>query len=440
MAPVNDSASTPRTSSTLHAGAEAIIGKVGTPQAVRMPVTSVAERLSQKFMKVWAQEPQLPEPDALPPAGKSTNCHAPGWNREVRRTVGSVHLAEHRSRAEHLTERQVYGGPRQPWKAIQSQELAREELLGPSDETLRFLRLFLSRARGGGAHRMPQLLRDMKKAADRSDVLSQEEFTNFAMAEGLCRCFYECEKLFWHLSKGDVLPMDHLAALMRGDLEPHREAIVEEVWNSLDPEGHGFIEVPDLLRRFDVRRLPDVRFGREEVQEAQLKLLEGLGVHVDRTHRTHLRRAAGVPCRRTNEEPPQRAVASVEEQIVSWDAWKAYFTTLSVGIMDEEVFEKTLREPLRTYQVHGHLQAQRLITQPVARSNHCNLRVLGTFEDGSRKLLTLRDDSGLEHLAERAGCGDGQFWTWGPNVKQEILQRLQAEGYHNLRTVTLRPM
>ena len=46
----------------------------------------------------------------------------PGWNREVRRTVGSVHLAEHRSRAEHLTERQVYGGPRQPWKAIQSQE------------------------------------------------------------------------------------------------------------------------------------------------------------------------------------------------------------------------------------------------------------------------------------------------------------------------------
>ena len=26
------------------------------------------------------------------------------------------------------------------------------------------------------------------------------------------------------------------------------------------------LQVPDLLRRFDVRRLPDVRFGREEVQ------------------------------------------------------------------------------------------------------------------------------------------------------------------------------
>lgn len=32
-------------------------------------------------------------------------------------------------------------------------------------------------------------------------------------------------------------------------------------------------------------------------------------------------------------------------------------------------------------QVHGHLQAQRLITQPVARSNHCNLRVLGNPTD-----------------------------------------------------------
>eukprot|EP00438_Fugacium_kawagutii_P016292 Skav201206 [mRNA] locus=scaffold633:627725:628561:- [translate_table: standard] len=82
-----------------------------------MPPVSVAERLSQKFMKVWAQEPQLPEPDLLPPAGKSTNCHAPGWNREVHRTFGGEHVAEHRSRAEQLTGRQVYGGPRQPWKA-----------------------------------------------------------------------------------------------------------------------------------------------------------------------------------------------------------------------------------------------------------------------------------------------------------------------------------
>ena len=41
----------------------------------------------------------------------------PGWNQEVHRADGEV-LAEHRSRSEQLTERQVYGGPRQPWKAM----------------------------------------------------------------------------------------------------------------------------------------------------------------------------------------------------------------------------------------------------------------------------------------------------------------------------------
>ena len=115
---------------------------------------------------------------------------------------------------------------------------------------------------------------------------------------------------------------------------------VEEVWNSLDPEGHGFVEVramfhkelivlkkrvkaysflhqqvprcsllflarvsniikncinflvhctpkisgdvkvPELLRRFDVRRLPDVRFGREDVQAPSLsKLLSAFLSH-----------------------------------------------------------------------------------------------------------------------------------------------------------------
>lgn len=41
----------------------------------------------------------------------------PGWNQEVHRADGEM-LAEHRSRSEQLTERKVYGGPRQPWKAM----------------------------------------------------------------------------------------------------------------------------------------------------------------------------------------------------------------------------------------------------------------------------------------------------------------------------------
>eukprot|EP00913_Durusdinium_trenchii_P020336 g19104.t1 len=153
----------------LHAGAEAVLGA---------PVVPVAERLSKKFLKAWAQNPPpRPEPDAWPPAGKSTNCHAPGWHREVHRTRGAEHLAE--LRAAELTQR-VYG-ERPPWRAI-PEESAEEHAV--SDETLRFVRLFLSRARGQGAHRMPKLLEDLRRAADpRSGQLSQENFCKFAMAE-----------------------------------------------------------------------------------------------------------------------------------------------------------------------------------------------------------------------------------------------------------------
>ncbi|CAK9013541.1 Hypothetical protein SCF082_LOCUS11975 [Durusdinium trenchii] len=415
---------TPR--SALHAGAEAVLGA---------PVVPVAERLSKKFLKAWAQNPPpRPEPDAWPPAGKSTNCHAPGWHREVHRTRGAEHLAE--LRAAELTQR-VYG-ERPPWRAI-VEESAEEHAV--SDETLRFVRLFLSRARGQGAHRMPKLLEDLRRAADpRSGQLSQENFCKFAMAEGLGRCVYECQKLFQHLSgNGSEVSVEELSAVMRGHLPPARAALVHETWASLDPEGLGHLEVQEFLRRFDVRRLPDVRFGREELEAARCKLLEGLGCHVPRPQ-PHLRRPAGVPCvRKGGKLAEHRGVEAESESWVTWEAWEAYFTTLSVGIMDEEVFAKTLQDPLQTYQMYGKMQAQRLITQPVERSNHCNLRVLGLFADGSRKLLTLRDDQGLEALAGRAGCGDGQFWTWGPKVQQEVLRRLQAEGYHDLQSVTLRP-
>ena len=40
----------------------------------------------------------------------------------MHRTAGGEHVAEHRNRAEQLTERQVYGGPRQPWKAIEEMD------------------------------------------------------------------------------------------------------------------------------------------------------------------------------------------------------------------------------------------------------------------------------------------------------------------------------
>ena len=133
---------------------------------------------------------------------------------------------------------------------------------------------------------------------------------------------------------------------------------------------------------------------------------------------------------------------------------------------DDEIFEKTLREPLQTYQaacmldlllvlqpcqVHGKMQAQRLVTQPVKRSSHCNLRVLEAQTPPCGARREARDLRGrlaaAADAARRRGLGAPRraSGVWrrpvldlgrglfervgvaaGPAVKQEVLRRLQA--------------
>ena len=47
------------------------------PSHLYLPIIA-GKHLATLAGEVWAQEPQLPDPDGWPPAGKSTNCHAPG--------------------------------------------------------------------------------------------------------------------------------------------------------------------------------------------------------------------------------------------------------------------------------------------------------------------------------------------------------------------------
>ncbi|CAE7622448.1 STAR1 [Symbiodinium sp. CCMP2592] len=309
-----------------------------------------------------------------------------------------------------------------------------------------------------------------EKRASGEEVLSHDTFRDVSLREGLCRGFHECQLLFGHFAQGrSAVPVNDLAALVLGNLDAKRQQVVLEVWSKLDPEGLGKVPVWQLLRHFDVRRLPDVRFGREDVEGARQKLLEGLGVvqcrAADRAAEFDLEEAAarrrpapiGLPgggpvvapagragIRARDFEDAKRELLSRGEAIdpeavVSFEAWQAYFMAVSVGVLDDDVFALTLRDPLRTFEVHGKAHAQRLVMEVPEKHRPCNLRLLGTFADGSRQALTLRDDSGLEHLSGNAGCGDGQFWTWGPKVRDEIIRRFKAEGYEGLQTVSLRP-
>jgi len=446
---------------------------------IRQPTTAVS-RAAEKLGRSWARPPPLPQNEAMPPAGRSTGFHPP---RETLAAPtpswGSARTSEQLHTASQLNERSVYGASPLAQETLRpsSSRSARSARGEPSDETLRFVRNFVSRARGPGPHKLAHLAELLRQAASGEpgfETLTKEEWTKVTMAQGLCRNYHECDLVFSYFERRDlagqqVVPVLDLVKLARGSLPPHRAALVKEVWNKLDVEGHGIIKVQRLLEEYDVQRLPDVRFGLENVEGARRKLLEGLGVIPSQTpnrgaeydlEESAARRRPwpiGVPgggpvaapagttvvrSRNLGDSTNELSARTPMYQMhleLSWPQWEAYFTILSSGIMNDDSFEQTLRDPLITYQAHGRAQAERVIMAPSARKKKCELRLLGTFEDGSKRVLILRDDDFLEHLSGNAGTGDGQFWTWGPTVYKEVMRRFKAQGVEGLKSLALKP-
>lgn len=347
------------------------------------------------------------------------------------------------------------------------------------DELGKFLRNFVSRARGSAPHRRARLENLLRQAASQGqrgdEQLTKEDFTKISMAEGLCRCFHECDRLFSHfVSQGvssTTVAVHDLVWLVRGNLPPHRATIVKDVWDQIDSHQRGSVTVGELLQNYDLQRAPDVRLGRQDFEGACRKLLEGLGVSqsilLDRSAEFALEESAvrrrgrpvgdprgggpvlapaGTTCQlsRLRGDAPRelaaRGSAHDESALVSWEAWETHFTSVSVGIREDDAFEKMLREPLMTYKLHGRAQAERVMLAPgFKKTRSCDIRLLGHFEDGSRRVLALPDDDGLESLEKRAGTSDGMFWTSGPKVHDEIVRRLQATGHTGLQSVQLKP-
>ncbi|CAE8650754.1 unnamed protein product [Polarella glacialis] len=458
---------TPRASnvsSPLQRGAEAmLLGK-----------TTPAARAAEKRALTCARPPPRSQPEAMSPAGKSTGIHPPGATGPVAvPTEAAGSEVEHAGQSRRLCEGSIYGGA--PVFEEMTNHLPSEDG-ALDDETARFVRQFVSRARGRGAHRLPRLALLLRNASSLGtsgkEELSQLDFTPVTMAEGLCRSYHECERVFRHFARGrQSVPVDALITVARGSLESGRAAIVREVWSQLDPQGKGSVQVLDLLEMFDIRRLPDVRFGRQDVEGARRELLEGMNASLsggpDRSNDYALEESAA--CRRprpvgdpsgggpvsapagrpdvrfrstgdARSEVAGRPPAFNPDAQISIGDFEAYWTAMSSGIPQDEVFEQTLRSPLTNYQAHGKAQAERLrIHPPHGGLKPCNLRLFGTFGDGSQRVLVLRNDEGLEHLSAAAGTGDGQFWTWGPKVQGEVVRRLQADGFIGLKSVQLRP-
>jgi len=110
--------------------------------------------------------------------------------------------------------------------------------------------------------------------------------------------------------------------------------------------------------------------------------------------------------------------------------WEDFYTALSHGIVDDRIFEKTLREPWIAQQAHEEALAPRWESNPKVKitPKAPPFRIAATFEDGSQRVVPLNNIDFLSDAIGHAGVHCSQVWTWGPGIKAEVIRRLEEEG------------
>lgn len=345
--------------------------------------------------------------------------------------------------------------------------------------TAAYVRKFMLCARRLGARGLPRLGQALKAAAASDGTLDEQSFQQIAMAEGLCRFFEGCNRIFGHfkLLGNGIVHVDTLMKCARGIMESHRLEAVREVWNSvLDPHGRGFVEVASLVAAFDPRRLPAVQYDGLSLDMARREYLEGLGacrftvackndafaldeaaagrralpvgapapdVRIDHRMRGQGGGAVFAQAGKAGllsevfrghgdmqEEVQSRPTRVLMDARISAMQFEDYYTALSHGITNDRIFDKTLRDPWTGQQVHDHVMAHAWNIGPnrKAAPKPPQFRISATFADGSRRVVPLSNIDGLSEAMGHAGVHCSQMWTWGPGIKEEVVRRLEAEG------------
>jgi len=348
----------------------------------------------------------------------------------------------------------------------------------PLDEQMRvFVERFIARFRGHGAAGLPRLSAALRAAAGNSEAIDEVGFTEVALREGLCRSRTECCYVFRHFSQpgSDFLHLSALLAAVRGKLSSQRAAKVGDQWRQLDMHRSGFVEARRLLALFDPRLLPKVQYHEVEVETAYRELFEGLGLSMssglDRVTLSAVEEAAAnrrpvpngphvqggsirVPAGKPTgqhcdlgtrhwgdvlQEMEARPPPVDPDAHVTEEAFQDYYTMLSSSIPDDDIFERTLRDPWRAQEVHELSQTTRSLLRGEARPDAppSGVRVVATLEDGSKRVLVLRDDLDIAKGSGRAGADHGQMWTWGNEVQPEVVRRLEKQGVRGIRKVRL---
>lgn len=346
--------------------------------------------------------------------------------------------------------------------------------------TAKHVRKFMLCARRLGARGLPRLAQALQAEAGADNALAEKSFEKVAMAEGLCTFLDGCKRIFQHFKMvgGGAVRVEMLMKCARGVMPGKRLEAVREVWQGLDPQGLGYVDVAHLMAAFDPRCLPAVRYDGLTMDLARREYLEGLGVcrfTVDCKNdafaleeasagRRPLPIGAPAPDMRVprharvqgagaatlapagkegpSSEVPRRRSDFIDEvnarpSRVQMDSrilpvqFESFYTALSHGITDDRLFERTLRDPWKSLHLHENSMAARWDMSPGRRRGPPKapkFRMSAIFEDGSHRVVLLSNIDGISDAIGHAGVHCSQMWSWGPGVKAEIIRRLEEEG------------
>lgn len=154
-------------------------------------------------------------------------------------------------------------------------------------------------------------------------MLSFNEFAKGFLSEGLADSADECRKLFRVFDSDGTGNIDfhELVVAACGRLSSRRQAIVLNVFRSLDPAGVGAVRLTDLLSAFDARAHPAVRTGQVPAEVIQQEFSAVFDV--------------GLPGR-----------------YVPLNEFELYYTAVSARIDDDRQFEGVAQD---TWQLPGAL-------------------------------------------------------------------------------------
>lgn len=231
-----------------------------------------------------------------------------------------------------------------------------------------------ARLKKHGARGIHGLSRKFKIMDDSGNhTLSREEFAKGLRELDLVTTDAECTALFAYFDRDGSGSVDYEEFLQRarGSMNAGRRAIVRTAFQKLDRTGDGVVSKEDLMRNYDASTHPDVQLGQKSSHEVHAEFLD------------------------TFDVGDHNGQVTLQEFL-------QYYDGVSVSIDDDSYFELMIRNAWHITGGKGQSQ------------NTSNLRVLCTYEDGSQKVETVKDDLGLDLHA--------------PGAALEVIKRLEKQG------------